>query len=73
MRDIKPSVSGLEIQAVFILYNLWGVSSVGRASALQAEGRWFDPSTLHWTISLTDRISRYEREDIGSTPIWSTR
>ena len=57
----------------FYFIKIWGVSSVGRASALQAEGRWFNPSTLHWTISLTDRISRYEREDIGSTPIWSTR
>lgn len=25
----------------------WGLSSVGRASALQAEGRRFDPCSLH--------------------------
>ena len=26
---------------------IWGISSVGRAVALQATGRWFDPSILH--------------------------
>ena len=58
----------------FLIYKeLWGVSSAGRASDLQSECRRFKSCTFHWTISITDRISRYEREDIGSTPIWSTR
>ena len=82
----------------FFIYKLWGVSSAGRASVLQAEGRRFETCTLHicrlnstgrvlplqgrswefdplsryWTISITDRILRYERRGIGSTPIWST-
>ena len=35
MKDIKPSVSGYsKMQTVFVLYRLWGVSSVGRASDL---------------------------------------
>ena len=29
------------------IFELWGVSSAGRASALQAEGHRFDPDTLH--------------------------
>ena len=35
-----------------------GVSSAGRASALQAEGRRFDPGTLHW----------FRRKPRGSAP-----
>ena len=26
---------------------VWGISSVGRAPALQAGGHWFEPSILH--------------------------
>ena len=33
----------------------------------------FDSLSRYQTISLTDRILRYERRDIGSTPIWSTK
>ena len=33
----------------FIL--LWTISSVGRASALQAEGRRFEPVIVHWRSS----------------------
>ena len=29
------------------IYRLWGCSSVGRASALQAEGRQFESDQLH--------------------------
>ena len=50
-------------QAVF----LWGISSVGRASDLQSEGRRFETCMLHQIISLTDRTLRYERRDVGST------
>ena len=32
---------------VIILERLWKVSSVGRASALQAEGHRFEPYTFH--------------------------
>jgi hypothetical protein len=51
---------------------IWGVSSAGRASALQAEGHRFDPGTLHrgflprsartaggmvWTVSASPTIN----------------
>ena len=29
------------------ILNIKSISSVGRASALQAEGRWFEPSILY--------------------------
>ena len=35
-----------------------GVSSAGRASALQAEGHRFDPDTLHQHFSLNDKIEK---------------
>ena len=96
---LLPSVSETKRYRRFFIYKLWGVSSVGRASVLQAEGRRFETCTLHlcrlnstgrvlplqgrswefdsfsryWTISITDRILRYERRGIGSTPIWSTQ
>ena len=36
---------------------LWGVSSAGRAPALQAGGHRFDPGTLHHIKRLTEAIS----------------
>lgn len=69
---LLPSVSETKRYRRFFIYKFWGVSSAGRASVLQAEGRRFETCTLHWTISITDRILRYERRGIGSTPIWST-
>jgi len=38
----------------------WGISSAGRAPALQAGGRRFDPVILHQTIL----------SNLGSTPKW---
>ena len=35
---------------------IWGVSSVGRASALQAEGHRFEPCTPHHTVSITNFV-----------------
>ena len=35
---------------------IWGVSSVGRASALQAEGHRFEPCTPHHTMSVTQSL-----------------
>ena len=35
---------------------IWGVSSVGRASALQAEGHRFEPCTPHQTVSITNLV-----------------
>ena len=37
---------------------LWKVSSVGRASALQAEGHRFEPCTFHQGINLRDLIPK---------------
>ena len=39
-RDIKTTI------------NVWGCSSIGRAPALQAGGRRFDPDWLHQSPSL---------------------
>ena len=40
-----------------------GVSSAGRASALQAEGRRFDPGTLHWPADRESAERILDRED----------
>jgi hypothetical protein len=39
----------------------WRLSSAGRASALQAEGRRFDPVSLHHFIWLRKRFRRYSQ------------
>ena len=36
------------VRVIFLFYSTWRFSSAGRASALQAEGRRFDPVNLHW-------------------------
>ena len=45
---------------------LWGISSTGRASALQAEGNGFDPRILHLKIKLkrvrSNRSIKYVRK-----------
>ena len=48
-------------QVLFVFYalcNIWTVSSVGRASALHAEGRRFKPCTVHQISKLGDLISK---------------
>ena len=48
----------------------WMVSSAGRASPLQGEGHWFDPSTIHhilvrplpWMVSSAGRASPLQGE-----------
>ena len=37
----------------------WAVSSVGRASALQAECRQFDPGTAHFPLFVLERKKSY--------------
>ena len=49
------------------------LTRVGRVLPLQGRSWEFDPLSRYWTISITDRILRYERRGIGSTPIWSTQ
>ena len=49
------------------------LNSTGRVLPLQGRSWEFDPLSRYWTISITDRILRYERRGIGSTPIWSTQ
>ena len=34
----------------YLLLQIWGVSSAGRAPALQAGGHRFDPGTLHHQV-----------------------
>lgn len=48
------------------------LTRAGRVLPLQGRSWEFDPLSRYWTISITDRILRYERRGIGSTPIWST-
>ena len=40
----------LNAQIVDLISTIWGVSSAGRAPALQAGGHRFDPGTLHQEI-----------------------
>ena len=50
----------------------WGLSSAGRASALQAEGHRFEPCILHmvhWSSGLS-RLPVTE-EIAGSNPAWT--
>ncbi len=42
--------------SLFTIICLWGCSSVGRASALQAGGQEFDSPHLHQSIYLMDAI-----------------
>ena len=67
MKDIKPSVSGYsKMQTVFVLYRLWGVSSVGRASVLQAEGRRFETCTLHlYRLNESGESASLTRKKLG--------
>ena len=44
---LLPSVSETKRYRRFFIYKFWGVSSAGRASVLQAEGRRFETCTLH--------------------------
>ena len=49
---------------------MWGCSSAGRATALQAEGRRFDPVLLHQTIYIGVGMSHKEtiEKAYGSIP-----
>ena len=58
---------------------IWGVSSAGRAPALQAGGHRFDPGTLHQKkfLDMGQQLSWLEhttdnREVDGSSPFWPT-
>ena len=44
----------LNAQIVDLISTIWGVSSAGRAPALQAGGHRFDPGTLHHFKELTE-------------------
>ena len=50
--QIKAQRSGFDLErrnkdVVDLISRIWGVSSAGRAPALQAGGHRFDPGTLH--------------------------
>ena len=44
---------------------IWRISSVGRASALQAEGHRFEPCILHFFI-YADMAELADAQDLGS-------
>ena len=41
--------------------NIWGCSSIGRAPALQAGGRRFDPVQLHHILKGENELWLYQR------------
>ena len=50
---------------------IWGVSSAGRAPALQAGGHRFDPGTLHQAIKNYElRITNYKLQMRNSSRDW---
>src|SRR5689334_24736761 len=62
----SPSVTG---PLVFGLCKIWGVSSAGRAPALQAGGHRFDPDTLHGGARLVGLAPLF----VGPTSVWTSR
>ena len=55
------------ISFVIIVEHLWKVSSVGRASALQAEGHRFEPCTFHHRQNTRhDDMARTDGLEVGA-------
>ena len=45
----RPVTAEVESSSLFWVVHIWGLSSAGRASALQAEGHRFEPYRSHVT------------------------
>ena len=59
-------------RAACLHWTAWGVSSAGRAPALQAGGRRFDPGTLHTGTRWKRRVPRRRASPgLGETSRWS--
>ena len=43
----RPVTAEVESSSLFWVVHIWGLSSAGRASALQAEGHRFEPYSVH--------------------------
>ena len=59
---------------MYLHHKLWGLSSAGRASALQAEGHRFEPYRPHFSTKCADVAQLAEQlicnqQVIGSSPI----
>ena len=73
----RPVTAEVESSSLFWVVHIWGLSSAGRASALQAEGHRFEPCRSHLTnsfISYADVAQLAEQlicnqQVIGSSPI----
>ena len=50
---------------------IWGCGSVGRASALHAEGRWFEPSHLHLSkVLILKKNKTIKKKKTKNSPQW---
>ena len=58
--QIRPLVGEIatSVEGLFKCTLIWGCSSVGRAVALQAIGRRFDPCLLHQNIEISCNMSK---------------
>ena len=67
-------LSGRLLNNFQLQLNIWGLSSAGRASALQAEGHRFEPYRPHFSTKCADVAQLAEQlicnqQVIGSSPI----
>ena len=46
----RPVTAEVESSSLFWVVHIWGLSSAGRASALQAEGHRFEPYRPHFYV-----------------------
>ena len=72
----RPVTAEVESSSLFWVVHIWGLSSAGRASALQAEGHRFEPYRSHLEViaSNADVAQLAEQlicnqQVIGSSPI----
>ena len=69
----RPVTAEVESSSLFWVV-MWGLSSAGRASALQAEGHRFEPYRPHFSTKCADVAQLAEQlicnqQVIGSSPI----
>ena len=67
-RPVTAEVRGsnpLRVVHFLIIVNIWGLSSAGRASALQAEGHRFEPYRPHLFVRKRVRLANEEFADMA--------
>ena len=74
----RPVTAEVESSSLFWVVHIWGLSSAGRASALQAEGHRFEPYRPHIPKDMLKRCADVaqlaeqlicNQQVIGSSPI----